>query len=539
MSTILDLSLELVFQILQSLSTPDLASFSKTCQSLHAITEPILYESVSWTFDRDEEEYEDQSILLFLRSILRRPVLADHVKKINLRCISSFYDGDNEEPYEIALSANDCDTICGTLAEERFTFQEEVGEAIWNNSLDAFITFLISRLHSLEILEIGFGLVRISKFLGMILESDAKNALQGHKCIFTFERLKEVHFTAERDHDSLIRPSRGTEISCRRFFDLIAGLFHITSLETIDVVLPEPEMLGMPFTWPPNSLPPSNLTTLHLRHSHASVATLRKLLLATPKLSTLQYDFVQDVDDLYQGKPHYGEWAQLTRALRTLSSTLKDLTISVDYHIIDDYKPEDWDEDWIAGVWSRRGRMGSLRDFTKLERLEVPLPVLLGWEPPGQNLRDVLPSSLRHLCLRDDLFDTGDYLWTPWRSFVVGAELDQSYQDTLNAEHVLSQLRGYLNVGDNNRHEPLPDEVCLKFQHKRLWPRRALDPFERMCRDAGILGKVEVRMGSESYFERENCDLVEEVVLWNPKRPDEGGESSFVRKPLMVLQDHR
>ncbi|KAL9628624.1 MAG: hypothetical protein Q9164_007199 [Protoblastenia rupestris] len=253
--------------------------------------------------------------------------------------------------------------------------------------------------------------------------------------------------------------------------------------------------------------------------------------------------------------------------------------------------------------------MGSLRDFTRLERLEVPLPVLLGWKPPWgggevglssdghcfdnkiqdlvsaqvrihptrstevplfdlapshgrlserqsaqplvRNLRDVLPPTLRELCLRDDLFDTGDYLWTPWNSFVIGAKLDQSYQDTLIAEPVLFQLRNCLALYPESHSpasghqyasaQPSPlKEICLKFQMNRLWPARYLNLFEDLCRGAGIMGKVELRLGCERHvFEKDDIhDLVEEIVLCDPKIPQIGRRTTLLRKPLQVLKDH-
>lgn len=58
------------------------------------------------------------------------------------------------------------------------------------------------------------------------------------------------------------------------------------------------------------------------------------------------------------------------------------------------------------------GRLDTLHGFQKLLSLEVPSVVLLGWAAgPLPEMDDVLPPSLRHLCLTDDLHELGETEW--------------------------------------------------------------------------------------------------------------------------------
>jgi hypothetical protein len=64
--------------------------------------------------------------------------------------------------------------------------------------------------------------------------------------------------------------------------------------------------------------------------------------------------------------------------------------------------------------WGIQGSLGSLRDFSHLRYLEVPVTVLLGWSAEAsvtQKLGEILPRNLRHLYLKDDLWYFDEYAW--------------------------------------------------------------------------------------------------------------------------------
>ncbi|KAH8901198.1 hypothetical protein GQ53DRAFT_631810, partial [Thozetella sp. PMI_491] len=123
--------------------------------------------------------------------------------------------------------------------------------------------------------------------------------------------------------------------------------------------------------------------TLGVLHAGAKPEVLANMLSHTPNLSTLEYFFAQNLEDLkydsYYKLDYTDEWLHFTRALGHVSSSLRNLVISVDYAVVDDYPPEEMDVRWVNGVWERQGRLGSLKHMVALERVEAPTFVLIGW----------------------------------------------------------------------------------------------------------------------------------------------------------------
>lgn len=106
--------------------------------------------------------------------------------------------------------------------------------------------------------------------------------------------------------------------------------------------------------------------------------------------------------------------------------------MTVSSYLNDPYPERDGTNRWAKGIWERRGWLQDLKFLTKLERLEIPWVVILGYTPPCPNhqpcgdknvperkLRDVLPDRIKELHLRHDLqnaptsftycWDTGAY----------------------------------------------------------------------------------------------------------------------------------
>lgn len=104
---------------------------------------------------------------------------------------------------------------------------------------------------------------------------------------------------------------------------------------------------------------------------------------------------------------YYNDWQKLAEHLRKVSSTLRGFKMSVSSHTVDDYLPENGDRRWVYGVWERRGWLQDLKFLTKLERLEIPWVVILGYTPnfSDRKLRDVLPDGIKELHFCDDLAD--------------------------------------------------------------------------------------------------------------------------------------
>lgn len=59
----------------------DLVRVSSVNRRFHTLVEPHMYHTIQWTWER----YKIPPILLLLRSILARPLLATHIRRVDLR----------------------------------------------------------------------------------------------------------------------------------------------------------------------------------------------------------------------------------------------------------------------------------------------------------------------------------------------------------------------------------------------------------------------------------------------------------------------
>ena len=205
------------------------------------------------------------------------------------------------------------------------------------------------------------------------------------------------------------------------------------------------------------------------------------------------------------------------------------MTISVAYFYDEDNEAEgeNVDIEWVDGLWERRGWMGSLQSFTKLKRLEIPLPVLLGWKPDFQSkkLRDVLPRHLKELCLRDDLVDLyegGTYPWTPWDSDLQ-YDLDILFEKTVDCSPVITQLKDYLTPSTLPQSDvhPALEMLILKQIQGRYWPQPDVCEVSQLCREAEMTG---ILLGQATNWGDEVLELTVHDPSWTIVL--EGGDHS-------------
>ncbi|KKY38525.1 putative f-box domain cyclin-like protein [Diaporthe ampelina] len=144
------------------------------------------------------------------------------------------------------------------------------------------------------------------------------------------------------------------------------------------------------------------LRELRLVRCQLTEETLGLVLPASPGLTALHCDLVLDAE-------HVGGWFDLGRvraSLDGLRGSLEDLSLALNL----------WSSTAIdcgdKGPWGIRGSLGSLRDFGRLARLSVSLPVLLGWRVQGSGrLADVLPAGIRSLTITNEMFFWWRYQW--------------------------------------------------------------------------------------------------------------------------------
>lgn len=518
MTGLTSLPRELMQEIISDLPHSALVSLAKTCKSLHFHVQPTLYKSIDWEFsDELTDELDNAPIHVFFRTLWEYPHLAAHVRFVHFR-------GNEERQYYQKLiavppSADEVGIWLKGIEEldmSNLELHRNLEHDLRAGNLDALATVLVSRLHNLEILRLDLGVISHFGYLAWLFQHAAQcepsssatstPVYRGSR----FQKLKKIIFRNDLDCN-LFRRLDPTE-------QTVASLRYLPSLEFIETVLVERRddpllKLEVDSNSSNRSLP--NVRELRLLNCGASTSTVEWMLSCMPNLRSLEYFYAQNMEALKYDYRNYklvyrDEWQHFRDTLQVVSSTLTDLTISVDWFHIDDYPPENMDEAWIDGVWERKGSMGSLKLLTRLERLEVPLIALLGWtpgrRPNNSKLNDVLPRSLRELCLRDDLVGGPGYQWT----------LDR-FQKGCDPSPVLNLLRAYLSPcftpasaaapTPGSDHGPLLLEaLCLKMQPRRHWPPAALSRLSRICWDADVKCTVRERQAWDS-------DSVREVTL--------------------------
>lgn len=131
----------------------------------------------------------------------------------------------------------------------------------------------------------------------------------------------------------------------------------------------------------------------------------------TPNLETLCYDRLCDLDpdEPDTGPSRVYDLIKLGRALISVRGTLKYLSLPISYYASTALMPDYPDETCrvISSPFS-------FQQFQKLEYLEISFVVLFGYHQTSMasySPQTLLPGSLRHLFLRDDLANCVDYEW--------------------------------------------------------------------------------------------------------------------------------
>lgn len=162
-------------------------------------------------------------------------------------------------------------------------------------------------------------------------------------------------------------------------------------------------------SYPPRAF---KLQSLKLPRCELDLDGLKMFLSFASNLETLCYDQRCDLDprEPVKGPPRVYDLSKLGRALLIhLQETLKHLSLPITYYASTAMEP-DWPNETCCVISSHF----SFIRFQKLEYLEIPFVVFFGYHQTSMtsyNPHDLLPSSLRHLFLRDDLAICVDYEW--------------------------------------------------------------------------------------------------------------------------------
>jgi hypothetical protein len=468
---------ELLLQIASHLPSPDFAAISRTCRLLHHLQQN-LYHTVTLSFNFEDAPYSDEThrIHAFFRTLTSRPDLALCVRQISFVNPGGYLCGDNDDFIEYP-PPTDLKELWDQMAQDILPKWFKEGGAPGRS----------------KTCEVNFQCAIILTLLENLVEINIDyTVFQADWCIE--EILRKPDYSR-----NLLRLRVKNDVDCRIFRWEGCNVESLAVHEMLQ--LEELSILDTPLIRinVPNLQESLSLQVLDISNFDTDPVFLGQILSRTPQLKKLRIFVAQNLETLKNDEGfEYGyedEWEDYGRQLELVKDTLSELVVSIDYGYIDDYPPDSMDEDWVSGVWERRGSIGSLKNLHRLQRLEMPTCVLLGWHTwpitgKPQTLYDVLPPSLKELCLRDDMMDHPDYQWTPWDSGVVGRNLASSFQDTCNPISLIWELREYINSIEHKAKDegvtPSLLSICLKVQKDRAWKESWLYDLRNLCRKASF-----------------------------------------------------
>ncbi|CAO2647107.1 Nn.00g080290.m01.CDS01 [Neocucurbitaria sp. VM-36] len=443
-----DIPAELLEEILSPLSIDDLSRLSRTCTALHKFLSPHVYRTIDWYW---EDNHPCPPYHLLLRTLLSSPHLAGHVKTIKLRgggivernawkddewndtsglwsvpvrARSIWTDGQRS-----AASFNTADmrrVRIVVLTIDSYRVNEWM-HGFQEGNVDLVVALLLHQTQSIELLDLGIGLIQYSKFIPKTFRSLIDSCITAS----VYPHL----MVAKLGHDGPRTP-KGTWAN----LDLFRLFFFLPKLVHLDTVLLEPVVFG----WPSPTLTPKSksLSKLVLEKSTAPEMMLERMLRCTPNLRHLVYDYTRLVA---YGAPHWESFVDmfpqrqmimyilihcqyLSKALAHVKDTLESLVFKIQFD--SDYYTDlnaPLDCGYICGLV---GRVKILNQMLRLKNLEISWALLMGWQPSlpwdtdveepnfhrpgisnnGTNTGDfpwasILPPNIERLRLRDDLSD--------------------------------------------------------------------------------------------------------------------------------------
>ncbi|KAK0111045.1 hypothetical protein ONS95_001425 [Cadophora gregata] len=273
-----DLLGDVLIPVLELLSPAELHPLSLVSKESRAICEPILYSSIEWTWLEDRPP----PIAAFIRTILRRPELAAHVRSVSLlgNSFISYHEDRDSIPPRIDISTLDYDEAVKAMKPTRVSFAPSWQRLSWKDlmlqgAMDTLTTLMLSQLHHVTSLVLG----PIFTFETALLQRLFYAALfkqTGHD-LPTYEHLQvlRLNFDARQGRTAYSLTST----------DLLPW-FYLPAIQEFSLVS------SMPIDWEdfPKQMPDSSLLTiLHL--TAVEPQHLGHLLSKTPALKKLHYNW--------------------------------------------------------------------------------------------------------------------------------------------------------------------------------------------------------------------------------------------------------
>lgn len=475
------------------LSTQDIARLSQTSKAMRAALAPRLFRRIEMHWEALESPPPISGVVM---AILKSPDIAESVEELDFR--GANYGKKVHNP-----SSNSCtegipihfcekypkvdqDLLgCRNLLEEAMS-DMGLSQDQWKwilgskDVLDFVIAAIIVNCPNLKILRLESAFLRKNGFLSWIL-IHYLGFITGNSPT-VLRKLQKVYFAQDVKWCSHGQTTMRVPLAFYLLF------FYLPSLETFSVPLPDrPKSNLFPvgrvayLSWPYETVPLCAVRRLDLHHTSAKPSALLFLLPQTPLLKSLKYDH-------WYYKPESQtplfDCIELRDSLEFVSNTLEELIISIEPY--DDLPCQTNEWPW----WMKDDKgLYSLAFLSRLTKLEISLPVLLGWaQDTGLGLEDVLPHTLEDFCIRDDFLETWGMIWEP--------------------ENTTAKIRGWLETKAWEKSTPNIKRFGLRILNSDAeWHLQARNTVVEICEAEGL----------QCWYEKLHADLVPDEVTGGNK----------------------
>ena len=384
---LLDCDTDVVRLILGCLRQVDLRSVCLVHPSLRLLAEPLLYATVRLPY----YDSKPHLITLLVRSILRRPELAAHIRTLSLQGGDHSQPSWDEKVPRKAVDEADLQEAVSLVAGTCLPYRDRWIFELRQGSLDAYIALLLLRLPHLQRFHLGHVFFLENELIGLVLRSVLYGPRSDWLEVDVSRSLLELRTV------SLIRKGPYQMMRTNRNTEETLPFFCLPSLEGMIVSIDNPLPLTPALPWP-TAQPPSAASLVSLsvrgtmRESH-----LGQLLAVTPCLRSLHWiwRFIPDREDQYNNPVI--DLDRLMPALAHVKETLTGLTIGALSHPAN-LAP-------IPPPLRLQGSIRALAGFDRLTHLFIPLVFFTGFSLPArERLGECLPRNLEELTLTDDLY---------------------------------------------------------------------------------------------------------------------------------------
>ncbi|KAF2218167.1 hypothetical protein BDZ85DRAFT_270854 [Elsinoe ampelina] len=388
--------------VLEMLDRDDIRTLTLLSKSMRRDSEPYLYSNIEWKWTVDHTP----PILSFLYVILRRPELAGHVRTVQLLG-SDLHKAPSrgDRPPAIPISGKVDSEIVSAVVSSGLSFVDHWLSELQKGSMDAAVTLMLGRLHSLRKLVLDRNFTKSNVILGFLLRSIVRR--ESNTELSNFSHLETVTWNTILDNDISMIGVRTPDL---------LPLFLLPKMTSMSLCLDGPSIIE----WPLETIRPSSITTLDLAYIREQA--LGDVLANMPNLQNLRWSW------------YYRPWTRHTDNtvldLKVMAASLGQVRESLQQLMVFARCEQDGPEMPLLHI---TGHMEGLCEMLKLRRLEIPLPFLAGFSPASRApLERIMPVNLHTLVITDNFYPYTVY------DYEVGWEREQDEWELRDIKQLLT-----------------------------------------------------------------------------------------------------